>query len=263
MLTAALALLSVSGCTGSTKTASIALKPFDYSFAQYDRLLHEYVSEGWVDYVGLKAQRALLDSVVSSIGSADLTRATREEKLAFYINAYNALTLRSIVDHYPIRSIKDISGVWDKIEWAVAGTQLTLGQIEHEILRKQFNEPRIHSAIVCASISCPPLQSRAYLPDSLNVQLDKAVRSFVLSPARNRLDSPKAKAELSAIFKWFGEDFVPAYYDSSDFRSLSKEKNAALNFVIDYYPQTEQAGLRSTSFDVSYGDYDWSLNERK
>jgi hypothetical protein len=123
------------------------LVSYDFGYSDYLSILTRYVTDGLVDYRGLQADRAGLDSLVAGLAGADLSAATGEQKLAFYINAYNMLTLRSVIDAYPVESIKDIDGVWDKKKWSVAAEQVTLNQIEHEILRKDLNEPRIHLAI--------------------------------------------------------------------------------------------------------------------
>lgn len=249
-------------CSDAQKSDQVTLVPFDRSFSQYDRLLSEFVSDGWVDYAGLKAHRATLDSIMTTIASAELETATTAEKLAFYINAYNTITLFAIVDNYPVKSIKDIDGVWDGIKWVVSGKEVTLNDLENAILRKEFQEPRIHCAIVCASISCPPLLSFAFVADSLDTQLDIAARAFLFSPERNYLDVDKGEARFSQIFEWYGEDFIDKYYDSSYFANNSKKGNAILGFFMSYYPEDEREQMKQRKWEVSYLDYDWSLNER-
>ncbi len=253
----------VSGCGGNKTESQIPTRPFDHTYADYASILKQYVSDGLVNYSALKANRSGLDSLVDAIAHADLGGTSREQRIAFYINAYNILTLRSIVDAYPVESIKDIDGVWDKKKWRVAGEKLTLNDIEHEILRKKFSEPRIHVAINCASIGCPPLASTPYYSDSLEAQLDLVSRNFALSADHNRFDTTKKKAAISSIFDWFGDDFVDKYYSQDGFASLSKKENAALNFLIEHFPQEEKEALTGVDFEVSYLEYDWSLNELK
>jgi hypothetical protein len=254
-------LLIILGCSDGGNGAGKQAQPIDHTYADYARLLNKYVSDGLVDYARMKADRGLIDSLIDDLASADLSGASSDQQLAFYINAYNLITLRSIVDHYPVESIKDIDGVWDDTKWELAGGRLTLNDIEHEILRKEFNEPRIHVAIVCASTSCPPLVSHPYLPDKLNLQLPEAARNFVMSSDYNKLDPDEGSAEISSIFDWFGDDFIDGYYDKNYFPSLSKKENAVLNFLIAQFPEPQREKLLTASYKISYLDYDWSLND--
>ncbi len=241
----------------------VALSLYDFSYQAYSPILTRYVIDGLVDYQGLQADRAGLDSLVAGLAGADLKAVTGEQKLAFYINAYNMITLRSVIDAYPVKSIKDIDGVWDKRIWSVAGEQVTLNDIEHEILRKDFNEPRIHLAINCASKSCPPLVSQPYYPENLRDQLKLVARYFATNSAFNHLDPTQGVAHLSQIFEWFGDDFIPGYYDNGLFSVLCKAENAAVTFVIKHHPAAQQEQLFPADYQVSYLEYDWSLNELK
>lgn len=250
------------GCSTAETTKKNLDKNFDHQYIEYAGLLQSYVSRDRVDYAGLKSARAGLDGVVDQIGSADLSESSDVEKLAFYINAYNIITLRSIVDAYPVASIKDIDGVWDKKTWFVAGQKLTLNQIEHEILRVDFSEPRIHVAIVCASIGCPPLADKPYLADEIESQLQNAASRFALDMHYNRLDPLTGRADLSSIFDWFGEDFIERYYQAAAFSGLSKKENSAINFLIGYFPADQRPDLLAMSYSIAYIDYDWSLNEK-
>ncbi len=251
------------GCGAQNDKSGSTLRDFDYGYTAYAQLLDDYVIDNRVNYTELKVHRQTLDTLVDEIAVADLSKATTEQKLAFYINSYNILTLRSIVDAYPVESIKDIDGVWDGKKWQVAGAKRTLNQIEHKILRKEFEEPRIHLAIVCASIGCPPLKTEPYYPDSLDMQLASAAGYFATTPAYNRIDPETGSAELSSVFDWFGEDFIDKYYDETHFESLSKKENSVLNFLISQYPENERDALKSAEYNISYLEYDWSLNDTK
>ena len=256
----AVTLASLIACSNSDTQAEGMLKPIDQSYAQYGQLLADYVHNGFVDYTGLKRDRALLDSVVNMIATADTSGMTRDQLKAFYINAYNILTLRSIVDAYPVKSIKDIDDVWKK-KWRVAGEKISLDEIENKILREKFKDPRIHMAINCASKSCPPLRSDPYVADSLDQQLEDASDRFVSDDRYNRIYPEKAKAELSRVFDWFGTDFVDQYYDHRKSYELSPEKNAVLMFAIKHHPKRDQAALLVRTYEVTFLDYDWSLND--
>ncbi|MCK5125600.1 MAG: DUF547 domain-containing protein [candidate division Zixibacteria bacterium] len=250
------------GCWSSGSQAQAPVKTIDHTYSAYGSLLNEYVADGLVDYNRLLPNRSHLDILIDDIATVNLSSISENQRLAFYINSYNLITLRSIIDHYPLKSIKDIDGVWDKTKWDVAGKKLTLNQIEHEVLRKEFNEPRIHFAIVCASIGCPPLSNKPYLPDTIDEQLTNAARLFATSPEYNRFDPEKGTAELSSIFDWFGDDFIEQFYNKDSFPSLSQKKNAVVNFLIAQYPKADQEKLSGATYDISYNDYDWSLNDK-
>ena len=140
--------------------------------------------------------------------------------IAFWINAYNSLTLVAIIDHYPIKptvvrslvvpqnSILQIPGVWTKLKFPMMGGEVTLDSIEHENLRPNFNEPRIHMALVCAAMGCPRLLNRPYDAHELDSQLDNQTMIFLSNPKKFRIDKESNSVYLSSIFKWFGEDFV-------------------------------------------------------
>lgn len=249
-------------CSGPGSQADQSHGSFSFDWSSYGRLLGLYVAEGRVNYAALQANRMVLDSLVNDMAEADLSSATKDQKLAFYINTYNVLTLRSIIDHYPVASIKDIDGVWDKTKWPVAGRRLTLNEIEHEVLRKDFTEPRIHFAIVCASIGCPPLSPIPYMADSIDQQLEQAAHEFAADSAYNTIDPEAGTAELSSIFDWFGDDLVPKFYNPATFPGLSKKENAALNFIISQYPEDARARMLSAKYAITYREYDWSLNVR-
>jgi len=170
---------------------------FDHSHLIYDSLLRKYVHNGRVDYKGFKASAEEFDTYLRGLGSVserDYANWPREEKLAFWINAYNAFTVKAVIDNYPIKgsvfsfyprnSIRQIDGVWDKLRFRAIGKMVNLEEIEHEILRKQFKEPRIHFAIVCASLGCPDLRSEAYRADIINEQFESAAIEFVNNPEK-------------------------------------------------------------------------------
>lgn len=239
-----------------------AASGFDHSYARYDKLLKRHVKDGLVSYAALQRERTDLDTLVEQIAAAKTGAMTREQQLAFYINAYNIITIRSIVDAFPVASIRDIDGVWKSKQWTVAGELVTLDGIEHQILRKRFSEPRIHCAIVCASIGCPILQSFAYCPDSLDSQLAEASRSFARSSLHNSLSESTKRARISSIFDWFGDDFVANWKSAGRIGSLGDKETAAINFLIAHQPEEKQAALRKVAWTVDYVSYDWSLNNR-
>lgn len=231
---------------------------FDHQ--SFDKILKQYVKDGLVDYKGLKENRAPLDAYLAKLGSADLSSANREEKLAFYINAYNAITFKRIIDHYPVESIKDIPGVWKRTKDNVAGQRLTLDAIEHEILR-HMNEPRIHFAIVCASGGCPIIQDFAFTAEELEAQLDKSTKDFFLDASKNKIDVANKTIYLSKIFNWFGSDFKGVYTSDSKLIDTYGAKNGSiLNLYAKYNPEGVKAA-KASRFKVDYNHYGWELNE--
>lgn len=221
--------------------------PPDWS--AYADLLSEHVSAGTkdglalsqVDYAAIKNSPKLAEAV-AAVRSYDVTQlSTREEKLAFYINAYNLLTLQLIVDHWPLESIRDIGnflrGPWDIVMLENADGQLTLDDIEHVIIRS-LDEPRIHFAVNCASVSCPDLRAEPYTPMQLDAQLDEQTRLFLTQTGKGMtVDGDTAK--ISKIFDWYEEDFeaggglLPFIKQYSDFRGDRVRTNLKYNWQLN------------------------------
>lgn len=202
--------------TALAMPGTLAAEP---DWTEYGQLMQRHLSErtvsgirlAWLDYSGLSTDPAW-GRVVGRIGDFPENQiVTREEKLAFYINAYNILAIRMVLDSWPVQSIKDAGSlfrsVWNKPAGKAAGRDMTLDGIEHGILRK-LGEPRIHMAIVCASLSCPDLRSEPYSASKLNEQLDAASREYLNNPTKG-LRVEQGTVRVSKIFDWFGEDFEP------------------------------------------------------
>ena len=215
----------------------------------YGELLAKYVKNGVVDYQGFKNQEAKLDKYLTVLENTRVSELSRNEQFAFYVNAYNAWTIKLILGAYPdIDSIKDLGNIfqspWGKKIVRIHGKLLTLDDIEHGILRAQFKDPRVHFAVNCASKSCPPLISEPYRGSTLNRQLDDATRAFINDPSSNYLEGNKLY--VSRIFKWFSEDFnddVVGFflkYAEGDFKKELEAKKDKVKIV--------------------YLSYDWSLN---
>lgn len=215
----------------------------------YARLLSRHVHAGLVDYDGFKADEAMLDQYLQNLSQVDPDTLERRQAMAFYINLYNAWTIKLILTRYPdLKSIKDLGSLfgspWKKALVRLNGQTVTLDHIEHAILRPEFKDPRVHFAINCASKGCPPLAPFPFTGDKLDGQLDRAVRAFINDPDSNYLDGNTL--HVSRIFKWFGEDFnrdVLGFfrkYADDDLKKRLDEKKGRLR--------------------VSYLDYDWSLN---
>lgn len=237
-----------------------------FSYEPYARVLATYVdAEGQVDYQALGANRGDLDSFNESL--ATLPRSTydswtTEQKIALWVNAYNSLTLQAIVDNNPKKSIKDIFLVWDRLKFKVMGEEMSLNHIEHEILRKEFNEPRMHMGIVCASIGCPLLRREPFVGERLAEQLDEQTREFLALDRNFQLDRQENRVYLSSIFKWFGQDFETNYGAKDKFTGQDKER-AVLNFVSGYLNESDRNYLMEGKYKIEYLDYDWSLNAQQ
>lgn len=245
--------------SGETRAPS-----FDHS--ALDRLFSTYVDEnGWVDYDGLSKERPVLDSYLGALATADPASFPDDaDRLAFWINAYNAFTVRDVLDdvYGKAKGVKEVSGFFDGKKHRAGGEELTLDGIETK--GRDLGDPRIHFAVVCASTSCPKLQRFAYTADRLGEQLDGAARGFLADETRGlRLDEAKGRVVISPIFKWYAGDFAGA--TSGAARALEATKaavsgGAVLDYVRNYAPQAAARAIEAGKPSVSYLDYDWSLN---
>ncbi|MDH4069892.1 MAG: DUF547 domain-containing protein [Ignavibacteria bacterium] len=214
----------------------------------FSAVLSEVVRDGLVDYQEIKTDerfRRYLNQLSQTDPDAIRDKADR---LAFWINAYNAFTIELIVDHLPVQSIREITvgetGPWDIVWIGIGGELYSLNQIEHEIIRKQFNEPLIHMALVCAAISCPPLLSEAYTGERLKEQMEHSARLFLADTTKNRYDETTRTLYLSELFQWYGDDFTARY-------------GSAVRFALGVIGVAESDGI-----SVRYLPYNWNLNIR-
>lgn len=224
----------------------------DRAQAGLNATLSARVREGRVDYAGLKRDPAGLDAwlaAAAALGENEFKGRPREQRLAFLINLYNAATLRLILDRYPIASIRDIGPAWDPNKAfklpavKVFGRTVSLNQLEHEMIRPGYGEPRAHFALVCAAKGCPPLRAEAYDGARLNAQLEDQARTFLSQKAKNDASKAGETAYLSPIFKWYMKDF-------------GGSKKSVLRYVKKWLPVED-------SWTVDWTAYDWSLNEDK
>jgi hypothetical protein len=250
-----------------------------FYYSDYGAVLEIYVNDdGMVDYANLKENRKAMDRYVDSISELHVEQFknwTESEKIAFWVNAYNGLTLRVIIDNYPIKSgflrslvypensIRQIDGVWDEITFDVMGSDVTLEHIEHQILRKKFNEPRVHMALVCAARGCPLLRQEPYVGYKLNEQLDDQARRFLNDSSKFRIDRSEDTVFLSPIFKWFGGDFREAFGGGENIAGHGDKVSGVLRFVVQYLENAEKTYVGAGNFEIEYLTYDWSLNEQK
>lgn len=222
-------------------TDKVEESPIIFNHNSWNMLLQKHVSnQGNVNYKGFITDRKTLLNYITSLG-ANLPTDTwsKNEKLAYWINAYNAMTIDLILRHYPIKSIKDIKNPWDQRYWKLGNKWYNLNEIEHDILRK-MDEPRIHFAIVCASFSCPKLQNSAFTALELDNQLTSATKTFLSDSKRNEISENNIK--LSKIFQWFSKDF--------------KQNGSLIDFLNTYSDITISAKAKK-----SFKNYNWNLNE--
>ena len=207
--------------------------------------------DGQVDYKGFIREKPKLEKYLKLLSENAPDRKTwsKNEQLAYWINVYNAFTVKLIVDFYPTKSIRDlgprikiplIKDVWHYKFFKIAGVEMSLDEVEHSILRKEFEEPRIHFAINCASVSCPPLLNEAFVVANLENQLTRVTSTFINDPTRNKISSQSA--QLSSIFSWFKGDFT--------------KKGTLIEFLNRYSKVKISPNAR-----ISFLDYNWNLNE--
>ena len=256
--------------------ASGTAAQFDHS--KFDTLLQKYVSDGMVNYREIKANPRLLNEYLAqleNINSSDFQTWSRNEQMAFWINAYNAITIEGIIRNYPIQwggllsqirfpqnSIRQISDFWDTVFIPVMGKDITLNQIEHNILRREFGDPRIHFAIVCASLGCPKLVSYAFRGDSIDKQLNQVTRDFINNPDKVRLDREDGTLYLSSIFDWYKEDFPATPSAKEQLGKYNKDEQGVIEFVLKYLPEAQQNYIVKNQPSIKYLKYDWALNEK-
>lgn len=227
----------------------------------YGRLLAEHVRAGTiagirlnlVDYAALGKDPDYAAALRELAAARPEDLATEDERFAFWANAYNLLAIKTIVDRYPIASIRDggnfLFPVWKKTAGTVAGRDFSLDEIEHDVLRAKFREPRVHFAIVCASVSCPDLRTEPYTGTRLDEQLAEQTRLFLDNRGKGLASGPEGKsARVSMIFSWFADDFVPAGGVAAFLRNNASPETAK-----------QIAGLEDDA--IGYLDYDWSLND--
>ena len=206
----------------------------------WDKLLRKYVSAaGKVNYKGIKANKTALDAYLKALDVPFKDSWSRSEKMAYWINAYNAFTVKLIVDNYPLKSIMDLHGgkPWDQSWIKLGGKTYSLNDIEHKILRPQFKDARIHFAVNCAASSCPPLLNQAWTAKNLNSNLERQAKQFINNAKYNSVASDKLT--ISKIFEWYQEDF-----------------GDLVNYLNKYAGTKIKVGPK-----VNFKEYDWALNE--
>ena len=163
------------------------------------------------------------------------------------------MVIKGVIDHYPTKSVRKVKlfrGFFSRLKFHVAKNTYTLNQIEHDIIRTEFVDPRVHFALVCASLSCPPIENNVFLPETIEEQLDEVTQKFINNPEKVKIDRKKRRVYLSKIFKWYKEDFTEGYDGVPD-------------FLADYLPSDDADFVLEDEIKFHYLDYDWSLNDIK
>ena len=230
-----------------SSTSAISLEE---SNQLYENVLKLHVKDGLVDYAGIKSNPKDLDNYLSKtslVTKEEFNNWNKDEQLAFLINLYNAQTLDLVADNYPVKSIKDIAsdkgGPWEQPVVSLFGERISLNALEHEVIRPNYPDARVHFALVCAALGCPVLINTPYQADILEKQLSEQTKVFMTDKNKNSIDTNKQVLQLSPIFDWFKEDFI-------------KQSGSLIAFVNPYF--NNQA---NTKYKIEYTNYDWSLND--
>jgi len=253
-------------CPLPSPVAATALAPkgLDQKHVDWTQILSAHVKGDAFDYAALQKDRAKLDAYVAALEAVkpeELAAWDPKQAYAFWINVYNAYTVKRVVDGYPVKSIRDLGdekiSVWDreliplgKLAPDLRKEKLTLNDVENKILRPKFKDARVHAAINCASKGCPPLRAEAFTAEKLDAQLDEQVKAWLGDPKRNRFDRAAGKLEISKVFEWFAEDF-------------QKEAGSAQAWIAKFRLQDKDWLDTKKKLAVTYLDYDWALNDAK
>lgn len=202
------------------------------------------VAGGMVDYAAIKKNTDQIDQLYRQISDMNLEEASDMEKKAFYINAYNIITIHQVVENYPIKSPQDVKGFFDQKKHKVAGETLTLNVLEKQKLMEPYGDPRVHFVLVCAAVSCPPLSDFAYQADQLDQQLDQKTKQAMNDPQFTRVMDEQKKVEVSKIFDWYKSDFT--------------RNNQSVPSFINQYRDKKIPD----SYQVAYYEYNWQLNDQ-
>ncbi len=240
------------GPIGDQIAAAIATGTKTFSHDDLTTLLAQGVRGGLADYDVFAARRAELDSYLERVAQADLASLSGPHLKALIINAYNAYTIQSILDHPDVESIREISGVWDTRTHRFGGFDVTLDNLEHNLLRPYYNDPRIHMAVNCASMSCAPLPPWAFTGEAIDDQLEEWTTTFFATP--KFLDVQDGELRTSRLLDWYGDDFTA--------ENASPRAETLLEFVLDYAPERIQDWVYEQENAVKLGffEYDWALN---
>jgi len=237
----------------------------------FDQLLDLYVRNGDVYYRALRSDRAKLDGYINLLGTASVAKASRQEQIAFWLNAYNALVLRTVIDHYPIqsrssqypaKSIRQIPGAFERLPHRVAGRTLTLDQIEKDVL-PEFRDPRVYFALGRGAAGSGRLRSEAFLPARIEEQLADVASECVTRAQCLSIDREAGKVNASSIFSWRESEFAAAFAAAAPpaFASRAPVERAIIAFVMPKLLPIEKEMLEKNTFQFVYTPFDWTLND--
>lgn len=265
-MTPALRTLAMTLSLCAISVSAVAAGNFKPDNTLLTQVLKENVKNGVVNYKGIKADDRF-KQYIEAIKNIDTASIDPKERLAFWINTYNAWTIKVVLDNYPLKSIKDLGAdlvigtifkktIWDKDLVTINGkTMMSLNDIENDIIR-EYRDARIHFSIVCAAKSCPPLRNEAYEGEKLSEQLNDQGRIFLSDTKKNKFDLEKKQLMLSNVFNWFEKDFKRD-------KGFGKEKGTVIKFIARFVPKETADKLLADEKDIDIDnlDYDWSLNE--
>ncbi len=225
--------------------------------ADWNAVLSMHWEDGGLDYAALASDRAPLDRYLGRLRDTDAGGLSDDEELAFWINAYNAVTVHHVLERYPgIESVRNVDGFFDELMFEVAGENLTLDEIEDKAL--ESGDERVHFAVVCASTSCPELRHEAYDGSRLEAQLADQTTQFLADTGKGlRYDAEDERLYLSSIFKWYAGDFTGGSTVVAFFA-----RGKVIDWLLPRLPEALASRIRADDPSVSYMDYDWSLNDR-
>jgi len=256
MRAAALLLTLSLACGAADAPASEDPAP-EPATAAWGRVLAEHAVRGGVDYAALKRDRGDLDRYLRSLAGVRPAALSKDEALAFWTNAYNAVVIHHVLERFPgIRSVEDVDGFFDELTFPVAGEELTLDAIETR--GRDLGDPRVHFVVVCASTSCPDLRGEPYAAADLDAQLRDQTRRFLSDESKGlRYDAADDTLWLSSIFKWYAGDFTGGSTVVAFFA-----RGGVLDWVREHAPPEIARRLRGKEPSVRYMEYDWGLNDR-
>ncbi|WP_310556979.1 DUF547 domain-containing protein [Flavobacterium sp.] len=217
----------------------------DVFFSKTDAFFDKYVKDNKVDYDAIKKNDDALENILEIASKIDISKEGVNTTKAFWINAYNLSVIKGIVSRYPVKSPLDISGFFDKMTFTISGKKVTLNTIENKMIRAKYDDARVHFALVCGANGCPPIISNAYMPNTLEEQLNKQTKLAVNNPSFIKVNEESKKIIVSQIFEWYKDDFIS---------KNSKE----IDFINKY--RTDKIG---NDFKIIYYKYDWTLNKKK
>ncbi len=222
---------------------SLSAQDLNTFFKKADSFFKTHVANGKVAYSKINDDQTALDELLKIAETISVSKTDAKNYQAFWINAYNISVIKGIIDNYPTKSPLDNTGFFDKTTYSLAGKKITLNDIEHKLLRAQFNDARFHFVLVCGAVGCPPLISKAYLPNTLNAQMDTQTK-IALNGAFLKVNTKKKRVQASQIMEWY----------KGDFKTKGKSE---IDFINTY--RTEKI---PNSFKLSYFPYNWSLNKQ-